>query len=166
MVCEMCGASTRTKSMIIEGATLLVCQSCERFAVAEAVKTTKGQVISTPVAERLAKRERRQSPRDIYEQAENFVLVPDYGVKVRAKRRKMGMSQGDLAKKINEKKSVIVKIENQDMHPSDKLVKVLEKTLAISLKESVEPATSAKESTSEAYSRSMTLGDFIKYEDQ
>ncbi|MCK4757847.1 MAG: TIGR00270 family protein [Thermoplasmata archaeon] len=163
MVCEMCGKEVRTKLMMVEGAPLNLCESCQRFSAGEVVvRTEKGQVVSTPVAERLAKRERRMTSRDIYSQQGEKIIADNYGERVRNRRREMNLSQEELAKKINEKKSIIVKIENQDIRPSDKLIATLERMLGISLKEAVEEVD--VQSGKEAYSRSLTLGDFIKYE--
>ncbi len=164
MVCEMCGSKGRTKLMTVDGAPLQVCQKCERFATAPVVKTEQGRAISTPIAERLAKRERRRRQRDVYEMRGELVLVVDYGARVRGKRRQMGLNQEELAKKVREKKSIIVKVENQDMRPSDSLIKTLERALGISLKEAVDDLDSDAGSEKEAFSKSMTLGDFIRHE--
>ncbi len=163
MVCEMCGKAIRTKLMMVEGAPLNVCESCQKFAVGETVvKTESGRVVSTPIADRLEQRSRRMGSRDIYNQSSEKIIADDYGSRVRDKRRKMGLSQDELAKKINEKKSIIVKVENQDIRPSDKLVSTLERALGISLKDSIEDVEVGTEK--EAFTRSMTLGDFVKYE--
>lgn len=164
MICEMCGAERRTKFMMVEGAPMHVCQDCEKFAVKDVVETGKGDVVTTPVAERLAKRERRRTQRDIFRDRDEFVLRSDYGNFIRHARRKKGMSQDDLAKKLGEKKSVLVKVENQDMRPSDALIAKLEKTLGVSLKEDLDDDTPGGGKEKEAYTPSLTLGDFIKYE--
>lgn len=164
MVCELCGKEVRTKLMMVEGAPLNVCEGCQKFAVGkeEMVKTETGRVIATPIAERLEKRGRRMGNRDIYSQSGEKVLVDDYGARVRDQRRHLALSQEELGKKIKEKKSVIVNVENQDIRPSDKLVSTLERTLGISLKETVEEVDAS--GSKEAFKTGMTLGDFIKYE--
>ena len=160
----MCGKEVRTKLMMVEGAPLNVCEGCQKFAVGkeEMVQTETGRVIATPIAERLEKRGRRMGNRDIYSQSGEKVLADDYGARVRDQRRQKGLSQEELAKKIKEKKSVIVNVENQDIRPSDKLVSTLERTLGISLKETVEEMDTS--GSKEAFKTGMTLGDFIKYE--
>ncbi len=164
MVCEMCGKEVRTRLMMVEGAPLNVCEGCQKFAVGkeEMVQTETGRVIATPIAERLEKRGRRMGNRDIYSQGGEKVLVDDYGARVRGRRRQMGLNQEELAKKIKEKKSVVVNVENQDIRPSDKLVSTLERTLGISLKETIEDVDTS--TSKEAFKTGMTLGDFIKYE--
>ncbi|MCK5037843.1 MAG: TIGR00270 family protein [Thermoplasmata archaeon] len=163
MVCELCGKEVRTKLMMVEGAPLNVCEGCQKFAVGEAVvKTETGRVIATPIADRLEMRGRRMGTRDIYSQGSDKMLADDYGARVRDRRRQMSLTQEELAKKINEKKSVIIKVENQDMRPSDKLLGTLERALGISLKEAVEDVDTS--TSKEAFKTGMTLGDFIKYE--
>jgi putative transcription factor len=69
------------------------------------------------------------------------------------------VSQEGRGKKINEKKSVVAKLEHGDMVPDEKLVKKLERALDISLKEELSPVSPPKKTDS---AKSMTLGDFIK----
>ena len=164
MVCELCGKDVRTKLMMVEGAPLNVCEGCQKFAVGkeEMVQTDTGRVIATPIADRLEMRGRRMGTRDIYSQGSDKILADDYGARVRDRRRQMSLTQEELAKKLNEKKSIIVKVENQDIRPSDKLIGILERTLGISLKEAVEDVDTS--TSKEAFKTGMTLGDFIKYE--
>ena len=71
---------------------------------------------------------------------------------------KRNWSQEDLAKKLNERKSVIAKLESKTMYPDDNLTKKLERTLGIKLIEAAE----AVQVDSKANSRGMTLGDYIR----
>ncbi len=68
-----------------------------------------------------------------------------------------GWSREDLGRKINEKVSVITHLENGEIHPSDKFIKKLEKTLGIELMEAVEDI----HITGSMESKGMTLADFI-----
>lgn len=162
MICEMCGAEVpRTKLVMVEGAAVNVCQRCERFGSGPAVKTKQGQVLLPDVAERLETREKRRRERDVYTTGEEKELALDYGERVRKARQKLGMSQEDLAKQINEKRGVIVNVENGTMIPEDKVVTKLERALKISLREVVEDGGDVQKPS---YSGEMTLGDFIKTE--
>jgi putative transcription factor len=67
--------------------------------------------------------------------------------------------QETLAAKINEKTSVINKLERGDMRPDDLLVKKLENELGITLKEKV---PIIKSESKAAGSKELTLGDLIK----
>jgi putative transcription factor len=164
MICEMCGAEVpRTKLVMVEGAAVQVCGKCERFASSPAVRTKDGAVLLPGVADRLDNREKRRKEKDIYESTGESELALDSGPRVRQGRQKLGMSHDDLAKLINEKKSVIIKIEGGEMRPPDKLVLKLEKALNISLREVIEDSGEVKVADS---SRGLTLGDFIKVKEK
>ena len=164
MICELCGAEVpRTKLVLVEGAAVNVCQRCERFSSSAAVKTKDGEVVLPDVAERLGSRERRRQERDIYQVPGEKELALDYSERIRVARQKLGMKQEELGKLINEKKGVIVNIENGSMIPNDRLIRTLEKTLNITLMEVVEDAGETKKAD---YSRGLTLGDFIKVKEK
>jgi len=145
---------------MVEGAAVNVCPGCEKYASSNAVKTKEGKVMLPSVAERLGDRQRRMRQRDVLTRGEKE-LVFDYPQRVRRGRQKMSMSQEDLAKSLNEKKSIIVKIENGDIRPTDKLIAKLERTLDITMKEYLETDDDEQDSGHQ-YSKGMTLGDFIK----
>lgn len=162
MICEMCGReSAWLESVRVEGTVLSVCKSCARFG--EPVKRTgaaKGAA-PAPVPEvdmeaRLMEVRKRMREKDIYERIKDE-LVDDYGDQIRAARQRMGLSQEELGKKINEKKSVIHKLERYDMRPDDALVKKLEKALSIRLR-APPPETHI---THKGGSAPLTLGDLI-----
>lgn len=163
MICEMCGTDVpRTKFVNVEGAALHVCARCEKYASSEAAKTETGRIVMPSVAQRLETRQKRHRERDVFSSGGEKELVLDYPERVKDARRKKGLSQDELAKIINEKKSVVVKVESGDMRPSDKLVKKLERALETPLRGSIETEATG---TRSAYSQGMTLGDFVKYED-
>jgi putative transcription factor len=89
-------------------------------------------------------------------------LAEDYPKRISKARSKKGLTQEDLAKQINEKKSVISRLESGEMRPSDKLIKKLERTLDIKLKERME--FQIEESKKKLTSGGVTLGDLIKME--
>lgn len=160
MICEMCGVEVpRLRRIVIEGSTLEVCQQCEKFGQDyEEIKDREGIVGRDTIAERLERREKRLKSRDVLEKS-GKELAFDYPKRIRTARAKAGLNQEELAKKINEKKSVVAKLETGDMIPDNKLVKKLERALDISLMETVGPIQAPKHRED---SRAMTLGDFIK----
>jgi len=160
MICEMCGVDVpRLRRIVIEGSTLEVCTRCEKFGQDyEEVKDREGIVGRDTIAERLERREKRLRGRDVLEGAEKELAL-DYPKRIRNGRSKAGLNQEELAKKINEKKSVVAKLETGDMVPDNKLIKKLERALDISLMEAVGPIQAPKHREE---SRGMTLGDFIK----
>ncbi len=160
MICEMCGVDVPwLKRIVIEGSTLEVCQRCEKFGQDyEEVKDREGIIGRDTIAERLERREKRLKGRDVLE-GSGKELAFDYPKRIRSARAKAGLNQEELGKKINEKKSVVAKLETGDMIPDNKLIRKLEHTLDISLMETVGQVQTPKHKED---SRAMTLGDFIK----
>ena len=160
MLCELCGNDVPfLKPILIEGSLLKVCPTCGKFGSASppSVKpntTSKARVQSgstpdlgyttkTPtkkevIQNRLEKRERRMSGKDIYELRGEKELALDFHIRIQKARNQLNLSQDELGQKINERKSVISKIENKSMKPDDKLVRKLEKALGIKLMETFE----------------------------
>ncbi len=157
MICELCGRDVpRLRKVVIEGVILNVCDECAKFGkeirgneIPKEVKYIPPEVIR----ERIERKKRRRY-RDLDEEE---VLVEDYAERIRHARERLGMTQDELAKKILEKRTVISKIERGEMHPDDALIKKLEKTLGIKLKEKV-TVTYRKE---EKKTRGLTLGDLL-----
>ena len=167
MPCEMCGKEVpRLKKVQIGGSTLEVCNECARFredAPAEAPEPVP--VASGPAA--VATPPPRVFPthtskkKDALSRGE-MELVEDYHRRIIKGRRDKDLTQEDLARRINEKKSVISRLETGEMRPSDRLVKKLEGELDIKLKErmeyQIEPAKK------QVGTGGVTLGDLIKME--
>jgi putative transcription factor len=147
--------------MLVEGSLLKVCPTCAKFG-AEAPTSSKSEVsvdtqrgvtdrstgrvfYSTNVPSkdemirrRLEKRERRMKSKDIYDQSGEKELVDDYHKRIQQARNDLGWNQEILGQKINERKSVISKLENKSMKPDDRLIRKLEKALGIKLIEVIE----------------------------
>ena len=165
MRCELCGKDTNAiRPVFVEGSRLSVCQNCVRFS--DEFKGSRGKSSSAPapslsvIEERLERRERRMKSKDVYA-TESKELVVGYADLIKEARRKKDWDQEKLAKALNERKSVITKVESGGLTPSDDLVKKLEKTLEIKLTEMVSSAGGQRGSSS---GNAMTLGDFIKKE--
>ena len=89
-------------------------------------------------------------------------LADDFNRRIINGRRKMDITQEELARRINEKKSVISRLETGEMRPSDRLVKKLEKALDVKLVERVEFQVEAAKK--KVASGGVTLGDLIRME--
>ncbi len=91
-------------------------------------------------------------------------IAQDYDERVRNARETAGLSQEDLANDLNEKASLIRKIERGDMLPSDEVQEKLESELDISLTAGASPDEDEDwdggSSTGE-----YTLGDVVKRKD-
>jgi putative transcription factor len=90
-------------------------------------------------------------------------LAQDYDQRIRNARESAGMSQEDLADDLNEKASLIRKLERGDVLPSDDVQKKLERKLDISLSAGVSDEDEEWESSSTT--GGTTLGDVVKRKD-
>ena len=157
IACEMCGKKvSNLKTVLIEGSMLNVCPNCARFG-----KPVKPEIAATQVeiAQRLELREKRLRTKNVFENIENE-LVDDYARKIRNARTKMNLTPEELGKKINEKKTVITKIESKSMRPDENLIKKLETTLNIKLTEK----TKTEKVETKRTGGELTIGDLIKRE--
>jgi putative transcription factor len=154
----MCGTDVESTSRVkVEGSVLSVCPACARFGVAIApppvavhdVDTTSFQptrpgnpgMSSASIGDRLSAGRRRLEERDLYRELPEMELATDWPKRVRAAREKLTWTPEDLAKKLNEKKSVVLKMEAGGFHPPDAMVKKIEHLLKIRLR--ADPATPA-----------------------
>ena len=159
MICEMCGKNvTFLRKVTIEGVLLEVCSECAKFGVESKKEVPKEQGPKPIIAQRLEDREKRARPRDVLERFEKEDLVEDFSQRVRVAREKTGMSQKELAMKINERVTILSKIEAAQMRPDEKIIAKLQRELGIVLKEKVPEVVTAKESAR----ASLTLADHIK----
>ena len=156
MLCEMCGAeSALLTSRKISGSVLQVCSLCSDSGSEPTHRESVGH--RAYVAQTLQKRNMKTRYREI--EADESVLVSDYGVVVRQAREKSDLDHATLASKISEKKSIVASVESGNMRPNEKLIKKLENFLKIKLTENVE---SNPEPNSKKSSRSLTMGDLLK----
>jgi len=110
------------------------------------------------IAQRLEARQRRLTPKDVYAQGGELELMEDFSQMIRQARESRGWKQADLGAKINERASVIAKLESGAITPGDDLVRKLERQLGIKLKERVQPIAVKKQ----AAGAGLTLGDLMK----
>ncbi|MBN1245094.1 TIGR00270 family protein [Candidatus Bathyarchaeota archaeon] len=161
MRCEVCGRRIHGAPIraLIEGAKLTVCIECSKHGkiiIEEEVefgqRTPKKPL--TPVS--FVQKKPAQAKVDITQE-----IVEGYDSKIRQAREKLGLSHEELGKKINEKASVLSKLETGKMTPNNLLVTKLEHTLKIKLLVPIK-----EEKISEGFpkspNRETTLGDLIQ----
>ncbi|MBM4248007.1 MAG: TIGR00270 family protein [Euryarchaeota archaeon] len=159
LLCEVCGRQTSMlRVVLIEGSELNACPDCARFGVERAPKP-KASTAPVHISEAIERREKRSLTRDVLSDGTEE-LVSDFHVRIRRAREKLLWSPEDLGRKINEKKSVILKLEGGQMRPDDSLIRKLERTLNIKLRERPTMASAPKS----AVQRGLTLGDLIRIE--
>lgn len=165
MHCEVCGRRIRGKSykVIIERARLVVCSSCAKLgSISWEMKSSIPAKLHTkhqkPPKQKLKAFTKRQSPLE-----PTLELVEDFDNRIRRAREAKGLSYEDLGQKINEKVSVLKKLESHKMTPDNKLAEKLQYALKIKLfVPATEEMLSKKLSTKEPQSRALTLGDLMK----
>jgi putative transcription factor len=90
-------------------------------------------------------------------------LAQDFDDQIRQGRERAGLSQEDLAQDLNEKASLIRKLEQGEMLPTDEMQTKLERTLDIDL--SAGGSTDDSEWQSDSSTGEYTLGDVVERKD-
>jgi putative transcription factor len=181
--CEMCGASTSSpKTIKVEGAELDVCSDCTDFgtevrdqdassSTSTKYSTSGGGGSSTSgsggggggtsnSSSGGSGGGRRRS--DMFDDMDE--VVTDYDERIRTAREDEGLSQADLADELNEKASLIRKLERGETLPSDEVQSKLERHLDISLSGGAGAGEDAEwEGGGDA--GEYTLGDVVKRKD-
>lgn len=126
----------------MESARLTVCHNCVRYGT---------EVQKKPM----------QSDRKLafHPRKEDYEVVDEYPDVVRRGRENKGLTQKELARTINEKESVIHRVETGHMRPSRKLARKLENALDITL---VEKMSEPEIVHTRRYSDELTIGDIIR----
>ena len=147
--CEMCGNEGNLFKISIEGTELNVCKNCTKHG-----KVIKGLRREKPMSKKIII-EKKLAEKEIFQ-----VIVENYWKQVKEKREKLGITQKDLAKKLNEKESIIHKIESAHFKPSIKLAEKIERFLGIKIIDEYEEET--KKEYKKTSSNALTIGDTIK----
>lgn len=149
MNCEICGREIKGKGfkIVVEGSEVTVCGSCRQFGTEK-----KPSVASQQGARRVVLKKKRSSTKIEFKEE----LVEDFHIIIKREREKRGWSQEQLAKKIQEKESLIKKIENAEITPEPEVVEKLEKLFNIKLREQI-PEIKIEKSKSLV----PTLGDVV-----
>lgn len=139
MECEICGKPVPENNPIrakIEGSVMVVCKECSKL----------GTIQKAPQKPRYVKQNKKQNKRPATTRNRSYSrndepteeLIEDFSFEVRKAREAKDWSREELGKKINERVSVITRIETGKMTPDTKLTKKLEKALNIKLLEKVD----------------------------
>ena len=171
--CEMCGAETPSpKTVKIEGAELQVCEDCADFGTEVRTETTSststkystssssGTASNADSGSSSGGTRRRRGQDMLDDMAE---LAADYDSRIRNAREAAGLSQEELAGEMNEKASLIRKLERGEMLPSDDVQRKIERELGISLSENA--GADEEEWSSDDAGQGLTLGDMVKRKD-
>jgi putative transcription factor len=160
--CEVCGRKIHGAPIRaeIEGARLTVCIECSKHGriirdeeIEFGQRAPKKPLAPIPFVQ---KKKPAQARVEITQE-----IVEGYDSKIRQAREKLGLSHEELGKKINEKASVLSKLETGKMTPNNMLVTKLEHALKIKLLVPIK-----EEEISHAFPKTLnrepTLGDLIQ----
>ena len=161
MQCEVCGRKIHGNPIraVIEGAKLTVCIECSKHGKIIREEVEVGQRAPkkplVPVSS-VQKKKPAQVKVEITQE-----IVEGYDSKIRQAREKLGLSHEELGKKINEKASVLSKLETGKMTPNNVLVTKLEHALKIKLLVPISEEKISHEMP-KLPSRETTLGDLVQ----
>jgi len=136
--CEVCGSKDATRKAKIEGVILRVCDRCVKL----------GEEIPVLKIEKKKK---------ILSEIEPYVLVKDFNIIIRNERQKRNLTQEEFAKKMNEKLSVIKRIED-GWQPPENILHKIERFLNIKL---LQNKTEIKISQKTG-NKNITIGDIVE----
>ncbi|SFS81533.1 multiprotein bridging factor aMBF1 [Halostagnicola kamekurae] len=182
--CEMCGAETSSpKTIKVEGAKLDVCSDCTDFGTevktgsSSSSTSTKYSTGSSSGGSSGSSSSANASSStssgstssggstrrtDMFDDMDE--IATDYDDRIRQAREQKGLSQSELANELNEKASLITKLERGDTLPTDSVQSKLEKFLDVSLASESGSSEDADWDGGSA-SGSYTLGDVVKRKD-
>ena len=147
MRCDMCGKEIEKPILIsVEGAQMQVCSNCAKF----------GKVVRQAQKPVFKRKIQRNDTRILVSEE----IVSGYGTKIKNAREKLGLSQKDFSKKINEKESLLHQIESEHIKPKISTAKKIGIFLGIDLTETVKVKHTQKNESSKSGVR--TIGDILK----
>lgn len=147
MLCEMCGEEVESTSRVrVEGSVLRLCSECARFGTVldppavPATVNVPGRPMRTPRVAPVRSASQRGEERDLFSEMPELELAADWPKRIRGAREARQWTPEDLGKRLNEKKSVVLKLESGSFRPPDALVRKLEHMLGVRLRAEPAPA--------------------------
>ena len=141
--CDLCGKDSELFKARIEGSLVDACERCSRFGeVLWKLEEIKPEIKSRKI-----------------EEEDSESIIENYDKIIRKERERRGLKQDELALKLNERESLIRKIENKEIMPSLRIAKKLETFFDVKL---IENISNNKFEIKRTEARSFTLGDVIK----
>jgi putative transcription factor len=138
----MCGREITGAPLkkIIEGAKLTVCYKCASFASGDwgerPAAPQRSAVIAAPPKPQPAPR--RTPNRNDVEAMENMEFIEEYGKEIRKARQRLNLTEKQLAMKMQEKESIIKKLEQEQLVPDTRLLRKIKTHLGLDLIEKPE----------------------------
>jgi len=147
----MCSTKQAGFKADVEGARLNVCEACSRYGKVLGRVTSPVPAGKKPAAS--------IAPSKVTETVQ--VIRNDYARVIKLARERLQLKQEDFAKQLNERESLLHKVESGHMKPDLTLARKLERILKISLVEQVD-IESGGSGDAKDKSAGLTIGDLIK----
>jgi uncharacterized protein (TIGR00270 family) len=128
--CPICGSLIWGKGVkvLIEGAKMTVCQACAQHGE-KIIKRQQSQFKPSKPKTHFSS----STPRYRKEVNEDLEIVEDYDKRIRKVRQKLNLNQDQFANKLNEKPSLLRRIESRKAKPTIKLAQKIERVYEIIL---------------------------------
>lgn len=135
--CPICGSIIWGKGqrVLLEGVKIIVCHNCAQHGI-KIHKPPINTHIKKPSSRKKVSPIKRQIPKK--DKINELEISPDYAIKIRNARNSLGLNQDQFAKKLNEKPSLLRRIEAGKVEPTIKLAKKIEDVYKIKLLKEVD----------------------------
>ena len=144
--CDLCGKDSAPILAKVEGVEMSVCTGCAKF----------GEIMRQPSSSyKPSYGKRRLAPK--MDQPE-YRVVRDYSARINTVRKQRQLTQEEFAKLLNEKTSIVNKMEAGSFRPGIGLAKKMEKLLSIKLLEVDQSEDFVREKSTSA---ALTIGDML-----
>ena len=157
--CPICGSIIWGKGerVLLEGARITVCNNCASHGTKIHIPPKQFQKKKTVQRGTHTTLKKQNLKKKV---GEDLEIVPDYAKRIRNVRNRLGLNQDQFAQKLNEKPSLIRRIETGKVEPTIKLAKKIENTYNIKLiKKSDEIEYNVKDTKYMKKSSGSSLGD-------
>ncbi|MEM1544949.1 MAG: multiprotein bridging factor aMBF1 [Candidatus Methanomethylicia archaeon] len=160
LCCEICGCRIHGNSqkIMIDGATLIACQRCAKTGVPYSTHKQERKEFSEKILSKNTKSIMTKTR--LYEN--RYDIAEDYAIRIKSKREELGLTTEILARQINEKESVIKRLESGKLKPDIHLAKKLERALRITLLIPQEQVAIDAKYEELHVNQSITLGDIVE----
>ena len=159
MECEMCGKKIGTRRYMVSGTVMQLGSCCSKYG--QALDTPSAQGSEASRQQGLERRAQRMTSRSVYDN-DTMDLVEDFGQRIKQARERKNVSYEALGGKVHATVPQLHKFERNELRPSDKVAKALERELGITLLEKVDAGPAAVGGTKPASKAGLTIGDLLK----
>jgi putative transcription factor len=158
--CDMCGKKIEKGIKArIESTDMSVCENCAKYGV------VLGNIGSSKSSNSNNSFQNKPYKKKVIREEVEEDIISNYGKIVKTAREKLNLKQEELAKKINERESLIHQIESEHLKPSIATAKKLEKFFGIKLIQIVNNSDDKnvnQQDDEKKQSKELTFGDLIE----